>query len=283
MTAPSNTTAIDERVAAYIARGMRRVDGWLTPLDAGMTATVSAFQGAEGLTGSVGEIGIHHGRMFLILALGLRPGEKAFAIDVFDDQALNLDRSGRGDEAIFRANMASHGVDTNNVTVLRRSSLSLAWPEIERMVEQPIRLGSVDGGHTADVVAHDMALMESGLAEHGVVVLDDYFTAEFPGVSEGAARFLLSRPGALVPFAVGDSRILFCRPAWAERYQAALSRSPAMRHHIKDASMWGGMPGLYFTPRRLMHRLRRTRVARAMRDHPLGLKLKPLVRRFLPD
>jgi len=173
---------------------MRRVDGWLTPLDAWMTATVSAFHGAEGLTGSVGEIGIHHGRMFLILALGLRPGEKAFAVDVFHDQPLNLDRSGRGDEEVFRANMASHGVDTSNVTVLRRSSLSLAWPEIERTVEQPIRLASVDGGHTADSVAHGMALMESGLAEHGAVVLDDYFAAEFPGVSEGGARPSVTGP-----------------------------------------------------------------------------------------
>ncbi len=273
----------DAAVAAYVALGMRRIDGWLTPLDAGMTAAVAAFQGAEGLPGSVGEIGIHHGRMFLILALGLRAGERGFAVDVFDDQEANLDRSGRGDEAIFRANLARHGVDAGRVTILRRSSLTLAWPEIQPAVGQPIRLASVDGGHTADVVAHDLALMADGLAEHGVIVLDDYFTAEFPGVSEGAARFLLARPGAVVPFAVGDSRMLFCRPAWAERYRAVLARSPAQRQHVKDAALWGGTAGVYLTPRRLMHRLRRTRLARSLRDHPLGLRLKPLIRRFLPD
>ncbi len=283
MNQSANQPAIDACVRAYVSGGMRRVDGWLTPLDARLTAAAAAFQGEAGLAGSVGEIGVHHGRMFLLLALGMGPGDRAFAIDVFDDQALNLDRSGRGDEAIFRGNLVRHGIDAGQVSVFRRSSLAIRWPEIMAAVGQPVRLASVDGGHTAEVVANDLALMEDGLADHGVIVLDDYFTAEFPGVSEGAARFLVSRPNAVVPFAMGDSRMLFCRPAWSDRYRAALGASAAMRHHIRDVELWGGTAGLYRTPRRLMHHVRRTRLAQALRDHPIGLKLKPLVRRLLPD
>ena len=280
---PASQAAIDGAVHAYVAGGMRRVDGWLTALDAGMTATVAACQGAAGLPGSVGEIGIHHGRMFLLLALGLRPGERAFAVDVFDEQGLNLDRSGRGDEAIFRANLDRYGIDPGRVDVFRRSSLTVTWPELLAVSGQPVRLASVDGGHTADVVANDLGLIAEGLADHGVIVLDDYFTAEFPGVSEGAARFLVAQAGRVVPFALGDSRMLFCRPDWAERYRAALADSPAQRLHIRDAALWDGTAGIYRTPRRLMHRVRRTRLAQALRDHPLGLRLKPLVRRVLPD
>lgn len=273
----------ERRVRAYIDAGMARIDGWLTSLDAGMVAAVDAHQRAQGLTGSVGEIGIHHGRMFLLLVLGLQRGERAFAIDVFADQALNLDRSGRGEEAIFRANLSRYGVGVEQVAVFRQDSRTLQWREILAHVGQPARLVSVDGSHLAEVVEHDLGVMADGLAEHGVIVLDDYFSVEFPGVSEGASRFLLQQAGSIVPFAMGDSRLLLCRPAWVGPYQAAIAASEAQGYRVKEAALWGATIDIFRTPTRLMHHIRRSRVARAMRDHPLGLKLKPIVRRLLGD
>ena len=262
---------------------MNRIDGWLTSLDAGLTAAVGAFQQKKGLRGSVGEIGIHHGRLFLVLALGMMEGERAFAIDVFDDQGLNLDRSGRGDEAIFRSNLARHAVRVDDVTVLRRSSLDLCWADIQTHVGQLSRLSSVDGGHTAEVVQHDLEIMEDGLAEHGVIVLDDYYTAEYPAVSEGTARFFVSRPGAIVPFAIGDSRMLLCRPAWADAYRVAMMQTDMARYFIKETPLWDGTVGIFRTPTKLLHHLRRSRLSRTLRDHPIGLKLKPIIRRLFKD
>ena len=59
-----------------------------------------------GIAGHVAEIGVHHGRSFILLALLARAGEKAVAIDVFEQQELNVDRSGRGDLAQLRENVA---------------------------------------------------------------------------------------------------------------------------------------------------------------------------------
>jgi predicted O-methyltransferase YrrM len=268
-------------IEAYIRRGMAGVDGWFTRLDATLLATVAAAQARDGIAGSVGEIGVHHGRMFIILALALRPGERAFAVDIFGEQHLNQDRSGRGDEAVFRRNLARFGIAAERVAVLRTSSLDIGWAEIAAQVEAPARLFSVDGGHTAGITRNDLAIAEDGLAPGGVVVLDDCFSPAFPGVSEGAARFMLERPGRLVPFAIGDGRTFFSRPDHAPRYARALRDGPAGAYLLKETQFWGSEVAVFRTPTRLLHHLQRSRIARRLRDHPVGIALQPVVRRFL--
>jgi hypothetical protein len=271
-----------EAIRHYVRRGMRGVDGWFTPLDATLLAEVAALQARSGVTGSVGEIGVHHGRMFVLLALALQPGETAFAIDIFGDQHLNPDRSGRGDEAVFRRNLARFGIAEGRVAILRASSLDIGWADIAARVGAPARLFSVDGGHTAELTLNDLRIAEDGLGDAGVVVIDDCFTPEFPGVSEGAARLLMERPGRLVPFAIGDSRTFLARPDWAGRYAAALASGAAAPSMRKTAAFWGGDVAVFRTPPRLLHHLQRSRLARRLRDHPVGIALQPLVRRFLP-
>lgn len=89
---------------AYLRRGCRNVGGWLFPYSARFIDSLLALQLESGVRGAVGEIGVHHGKLFILLALGRRPDEAAFAIDVFGDQHLNTDASGAGDRDIFVAN-----------------------------------------------------------------------------------------------------------------------------------------------------------------------------------
>ncbi len=136
-------------VLGYIHGPMRRVDGWFTRLDAEITATIARHQADLKLTGSVGEIGVHHGRMFVVLALAMKEGERAFAIDIFGDQHLNQDRSGHGDETVFRGNLVRHGIDVESrVAIIRGSSLNVDWTDVEAQVGARARLFSIDGGHT---------------------------------------------------------------------------------------------------------------------------------------
>ena len=268
-------------VLDYIHGPMQRVAGWYTPLDAEITAAIAHHQNASRVTGSVGEIGVHHGRAFVALALALKDDERAFAIDVFDDQSLNQDRSGRGDETVFRDNLARHGIDGSRVAVLRGSSLEIGWSEIQRVVETPVRLFSIDGGHTAPVVENDLEIADAALCDEGVVIADDYFNSGYPGVSEGTARFMMRRPQALRPFAIGDSRMFLSRPAWAERYRAMLDRSPASSRRSLTASMWGSTVTVYRTPRLMIDRLRALAITQAVLRNPFGARLKPAVRWLL--
>ena len=260
---------------------MRRIEGWFTRLDAVITAAVAQHQAALGVSGSVGEIGVHHGRSFLVLALGMRASERAFAVDLFGRQELNEDRSGRGDEAAFRRNLAANGVDADRVAILSTASTAIGWPDIERLVGARARLISVDGGHTAAVVLNDLELAHAGLGEAGVVILDDYFDRSFPGVSEGTARFMIKHPDALAAFAIGDSRVFLGRPEWAARYRDMLTRSQAAHRYALTTHMWGATVDVYRSPERAIDHVRSWRITQAVLRAGWSQPLKRPLRRLL--
>ncbi len=276
MTAATIPAALNR----YAGGAHRQVDGWLSQLDAEMALQIGLEQRRMGLTGSVGEIGIHHGRLFILLALTLQPGETAFAVDIFGDQEANLDGSGYGDEAVFRQNMKRFEVAEGQVAVIRSSSTAIGWRDIEAQVKARARFFSIDGGHTSEVTANDMAIADEGLDDRGVVILDDWFNPEFPAVSEGACRHLIAHPGRLVPFAIGDNKVLFCRPGQADGYRAALRRTLPERLHMRTTTMFGAEVEVYATPHSILDRIRQSDLADQLRDHPLGRKLKPIVRRL---
>lgn len=193
----------------YLKRGYSRIGGWLFPYSAMFIDSLLELQLEADVRGSVGEIGVHHGKLFILLALGRRAGEAAFAIDVFGDQHLNRDDSGSGDREIFLANARRWlGSDSERLNVLQCSSLEVQPADIlER--SGPVRLASIDGGHTEDCVINDLLLVQSVLAPKGVVILDDHFNEFWPEVSSGVARYLLDPAARLRPFAITPNKTYF--------------------------------------------------------------------------
>jgi len=102
---------MDSRVEHYIRHGKFYVDGWLRTEAALVIAALSDRQHALSMRGGVAEIGVHHGKLFILLYLLSRTPEKAVAIDLFADQHLNVDLSGSGDLHKFRRNLAQHADD----------------------------------------------------------------------------------------------------------------------------------------------------------------------------
>ena len=82
------------------------MQGWVEPQTLDILRTLSEAQDGAGVEGAVAEIGVHHGKLFIAMQLLNRPGAPAVAIDVFDDQELNVDQSGRGDRAVSRRTFA---------------------------------------------------------------------------------------------------------------------------------------------------------------------------------
>ena len=265
----------------YVRGGHRRVDGWLSRLDASLIATVGQWQNTAGIGGTVGEIGVHHGRLFILLALLRKPGERAFAIDLFDDQQFNVDQSGQGDETAFRNNLARFGVEPGSIEVVKGNSMALAWAGLADRLGPSVRLFSIDGGHTAEITRHDLGIADDSLGDGGVIVLDDYFNPEFPAVSEGMCRFMFDRPQALAPIAIGDNKLLLARPDWAARYRSMLVETVSSRYFVRDTELFGHPIAVFRTPRTLMQIIRQTNLTRRLRSHPLGQALKPIVRRFV--
>jgi Methyltransferase domain len=206
----------------YLRSGHKRVAGWLEPGAAEMIVAVASAQARAGISGNVAEIGVHRGRLFILLYLLSRPPEKAVAVDLFSLQHLNVDHSGEGDLAAFLRNMRKHA-DTERLVVHEGDSMALDGATLARLAGgSKFRLISIDGGHTREITMHDLATAEAALAEGGVIILDDFFSQFFPEVAEGTFRYFVEASRSIIPFAVGANKVLFCAPSRAEDYTSAL-------------------------------------------------------------
>lgn len=226
-----------KRVSRYVGRDMADVDGWLYKPDARLIAELGLLQAQRGIGGAVGEIGVHHGKLLILLCLLRQPDEPAFCVDVFDRQDLNTDLSGHGDEAMLRENLRRNLGSLDDVQIFRGASQDLGPDEITDAVGE-VRLLSIDGGHEAQTVAHDMRLADSVLSPRGVAVVDDLFNPRWPGVSDGTREALRKPAVDLVPFALGINKAFFARRDHAGDYAQAL-RGCLPGLFLKDAQLMG--------------------------------------------
>lgn len=242
MTSPGTRAADQDlrygrrKLELYLRHGEGLVDGWLDPYSARLITALSGIQAAHGVTGGVGEIGVHEGRLMLLLLLLTRPGEAAFVCDLFEQQHLNVDRSGRGNEEIFDANLARFCGPAEFLVKYRCSSFDLRADDILKTTGT-IRLFSVDGGHTPECAFNDVSIAAAVLSDGGIAIIDDYFNADWPGVSEGVARYLAMPDARLCPFAVSPNKLFLTTRGKGPPYAAALGGmgfAPA-----KSASMFG--------------------------------------------
>lgn len=207
-----------EETARYLVE-MEKVEGWLWPTTAHVIADLLVFQSEAGLRGNVMEIGVHHGKLFIILALGTN--ETALAIDLFDMQDQNIDKSGKGDFGVLSMNLGAYA-PMSNVKFLRANSLELG-AEFCR-ANWGMRFISVDGGHTRECTDNDLRIAQAVACDGAVVALDDIYRIEWSGVTAGLARYF-HRGGALVPFAFTPNKILMTTSAdWADRYRERLGQ-----------------------------------------------------------
>ena len=217
-----------------------------------------------------------HGKSFIPLALLAAPGERAVAVDCFADQTANRDGSGEGCRAAFERNLSDaldaccrreeeeeeeeeegEGDDGEDAAtaatprLARRPPLP-AWVSIVEadsttlsgLADVPdggCRVVSVDGCHTAAATAADLALAHAALHPEGVVVLDDAFNPDWPGVVTGLFEWSAESGRALRPFALAYGKAFLARPGAArERYFRRLA--PGAR---KTATFMGEEVAVY--------------------------------------
>ena len=235
--------------ARYSRVGHRRVHGWVVPGTLQLVAALSQEQVRRGVAGGIVEIGVHHGRLLIGLHLMREDGDQTVAIDLFEDQAANVFRSGLGDEAALRRNLARHGGGADATKIVRADSTEFDGDAVKAIAGGPVRLFSVDGGHTAEIVAHDMATAADSLAAGGIVIADDVFHERWPGVYEGTLRFL-DKNDELVPFAIGFNKTLFTTRADSARYREVVA--DVARRHVwkcKTTVMHGEPVTVAWVPR----------------------------------
>ncbi|MGB6194587.1 MAG: class I SAM-dependent methyltransferase, partial [Terracidiphilus sp.] len=205
---------------AYIQHGHHLVKGWLLPGAIEATVRLSAEQRKAGVSSGIAEIGVHHGRLFILLYLLGTADESAVAIDLFSHQDLNNDRSGAGDLERFKRNLKRHA-NLDRLVIHEGDSMQLTSDSIAELGRGPFRMISIDGGHSPEITAHDLSVSEAALVSGGVILLDDCFNEAWPGVSNGVHQYF-SELRSVVPFGIGGGKTFFCHRPFADRYAATL-------------------------------------------------------------
>ena len=226
---------------AYITDGWKNVDGWASPLLFERVMLIDTFQQQLGIMGHIGEIGVHHGKLFVMLYLLRRSGEKGIAIDLFDEQDLNVDKSGKGDRSIFVENVRNLAGDASQLEIMATDSTKITGADVSRLVGGKLRLLSIDGGHLKNIVAHDLHTATECLAEGGVVLVDDYLNPEFPGVTEGTLAFLADDK-QLRPFCVSSQKLYLTTKGYEETYARLLYEEETGRS-FNDRVKYNFVPG----------------------------------------
>jgi len=215
----------------YAARGFHEVDGWLAEGMVEMLLALTRTQIERGAWGHMAEIGVHHGRLLILLALLAREGERTVGFDLFENQAENTGHSGRGDRARAEANIAAHvGPNapielhtTNSKDIdLRRGPASF--------LRGATRLFSVDGGHDHEIVRNDLDIAFEALGSFGVVLIDDFWHPSFLDVNVASIEYLLTHRDSVRILALGHNKLLLCR---AEDHAPLLDGLQAHLHHAQ--------------------------------------------------
>lgn len=226
----------------YLKWGIKTVEGWLHPLSAQFIAGLSTVQRKLDVVGSVGEIGVHHGKLFILLHADADTS-RSFAIDVFDDQSLNLDQSGKGSYKLFTRNVERWCGPIDDVEIIKRSSLDVRPSDLKNTVGE-VRLFSIDGGHTEECTINDIRLAEKTICDRGVVILDDVFNPQWPGVMTGLAKYLIRDDSVLHPFAFTPNKVYLSKSPAAD----TLKREMALQFRKfwdKDSLLFGSTVDVY--------------------------------------
>jgi hypothetical protein len=154
------------------------------------------------------------------------PEATSYAIDVFDAQRLNIDKSGAGDRKIFERNLTEFDAHKGRNTQIISGDSTDSGLQLAKTIEPgSLRFFSVDGGHSAEHTISDLKIASQLVANEGVVILDDVSNHHWLGVIEGAHIFLATRP-TLVPFGIGANKMYLAKISYQKLYFDLLAKSP---------------------------------------------------------
>ncbi|MBT5265589.1 MAG: class I SAM-dependent methyltransferase [Rhodospirillaceae bacterium] len=218
------------RLRRYAQEDISGVTGWLQVGSLAAIWSLLETQIAAGIAGDVVEIGVYHGKSFLLFANSLDAGERAIAIDP-------LDQAGRRQKF------------EDNCRVFLREEQAFALHAIpsDQFREEgrcsefagKVRALHIDGGHVYDAVRNDLKIALEVLSETGFVVVDDMAHPWYPDITvavadhlrEDAALTAFAMTAANTPVTNGGSKLFLARPKGAGFLRKAL-RS-ALAHNFK--------------------------------------------------
>ena len=218
---------------SYLA-AFEEIEGWFS-FDAALV--FMAYNNAlreSGVTGDVLEIGVYHGLSAIAVASLRGEGGRFHVVDLFEDQQeRNVSQAGIGHRGLFEANLRRFYPNLDFVRVLPHASSDVT---LNDFAPGTFSFCHIDGGHSREETFNDLSLCTGLLKPGGLVAVDDYFNASFPGVAEGCIQFLFTHPGQLKPLFTGYNKVVFQKLPGADLNAEFLRSFPRLPHDI--VRMW---------------------------------------------
>lgn len=228
-------------INGYWRGGFREVEGWVAPELLDYLLCIARAQVDAKLTGNIAEIGVFRGKLLIALAHLARDGERCVALDIFDDQKMNIDGSGAGSLAVLRENFERFAPDGCELVTVKADSLAMTIDQRVAVARDhgPFRLFSVDGGHTVQHALNDLLTAQDMLTDGGVILLDDVFHRHWPGVTEALGLFYNRYVPRVAPFLHGHNKLFLCSYTTHPHYLRHATNSFRERPRFKIVRMFG--------------------------------------------
>lgn len=176
----------------------------------GMYTTVISFvQHSYGIFGSLGELGVYHGRYASCLFITARQSEKLIVADVFHKTNKNKDTVFSGDLEKFHEGLETYGLRPSDIDITFTGStkeIPFDWSEYGEF--NPFRFISIDAGRSSELVAHDLMVAACNLVKGGVIVLSDFIDPHWLAVTTSFFDFTKQYEElGLRPFLLCDEKL----------------------------------------------------------------------------
>ncbi|WP_082610182.1 class I SAM-dependent methyltransferase [Bosea sp. Root381] len=193
--------------------------------------------------GPVAEIGVFHGKFFI--GLNLLKAKSRFThtvIDVFDMQQFSMSGEGKrirvpkniSDQQLdkFKFNAVSAGIDVDALCIIKSDSTNLLSREIEAAINNYSKFSffSVDGCHEFTHAYSDLNLAMEMTDHNGIIFMDDYLHARWPGVHEAVAKMMFCGAPRFVPLYYVHNKLAMCHVNLHNDYLEGLFRFLTERH-----------------------------------------------------
>jgi hypothetical protein len=201
----------NKNLSHYVQNGFKNVNGFC-PISC--LEILDYLDKVSIKSGGALEIGVHHGQFFIALNQLISESFISYAVDVFENQHLNIDHSGEGDKHKFIQNLKLYDRHNGkNVRIIEDDSTDVnIFNGIGRF-----HYISIDGGHTVEHVLNDLFIAQRLVTQNGIVIVDDYFNHWWPSVTEGIFKYLSYKP-ILLPFATSENKLWLCKLSYHKKY-----------------------------------------------------------------
>lgn len=237
----------DEKLELY-NKDLDNLDGWYSKEDLMYLDWLSKLPFNR--QGGVCELGVHMGKMFHAMMATVVDDSPSYAVDLFNElfiynvslsggypkyvwekRNLPADKDPSIHQRAFFKTITDHWeeegiLDSSNLVIKSNDSNYMTAADFDN---NKFKFVSIDAGHHYHNVMADLKLAEQIVSRNGVVVVDDWMSMEWYGVTQATMEYM-KNGGILVPFCGHGKKLYLCRYNAKNLYLDAMADFPWKRH-----------------------------------------------------